>query len=310
MSFAGDVKNELARLLTAKPCCRQAELATLLRMGGTVVVRGFNVGIEFATENAALARRVLRLAKGDFKLPVEIAVAKIQRLKKNNRYLVKLLPSDQTQEAAKLWGIVPDMENGAWEKALLRRSCCRKAFLRGAFLAGGSVNKPTGDYHMEIVVRPGELAQLLLKELKGLGILGKIIERKGDPIVYLKEADLIAYFLSLIGAHGALLEFENIRIIKDMRNKVNRVVNCETANLGKTVGAALRQLSAIEYLDQTLGLSKLTPALRETACLRRKYPEANLSELAELAESNISKAGMNHRLRKLLQMARGHGLTI
>jgi DNA-binding protein WhiA len=310
MSFSGDVKNELARLPAANPCCLEAELAILLRMGGSVLIRDCRMGIDFSTENAALARRVLQLAKNNFKLPVEIAVSKLRRLKKNNRYLVRLLPSQETQKAIGLLGIVPSMENGALEKALLKRSCCRRAFLRGAFLAGGSVSKPTGDYHLEIVVRMGELAQLLLKELKSLGVAGKLADRKGDFVVYLKEADLIGAFLSLIGAHGALLEFENVRIVKDMRNNVNRVVNCETANLGKIVGAAIKHLSAIEYLEQMVGLSKLTPVLREAATLRRRHPEASLSELAELAEGNIGKAGMNHRLRKLLQMARGKGLKL
>ncbi|MDR3349527.1 MAG: DNA-binding protein WhiA [Acidaminococcales bacterium] len=307
MSFSGDVKNELAHLPAAKPCCRQAELAILLRMGGSVVIRDCRIGIEFSTENAALARRVLQLVKNNFDLPVAIAVVRLRRLKKNNRYLIKLLPSEKTQKFLCLLGIVPNMENSELEKTLLRRSCCRKAFLRGAFLAGGSVSKPTGDYHLEIVAKPDGLAELLLKELKRAGAAGKLVRRKGDCIVYLKEADLIVSFLSLIGAHGALLDFENVRIVKDMRNNVNRVVNCETANLGKTVGAALRQLSAIKYIDEAIGLGKLTPALREAAALRRKYPEANLSELAEFTEGNVGKAGMNHRLRKLLQIARGSG---
>ena len=305
MSFSSDVKNELARLPVSDACCLNAELSGLLRMGGSIIVKNYSMGIDFSTENAALARRVLQLVKSNFQLPIEVVATRSKRLKKNNRYLVRIVPGKDTQKVMELLGVVGDEEG---DKNLFKTNCCRKSFLRGVFLAGGSVSKPTGDYHLEIVSQSEELAKLILKAMKSLSIIGKITDRKADYIVYIKEADAIITFLSLIGAHGALLQFENVRILKDMRNHVNRVVNCETANLEKTVKAAVKQIAAIEYIDEAMGLNKLTPGLKEAAQLRLDNPEANLSELAGMASGNVGKAGMNHRFRKLTQLAEQLGM--
>ena len=175
-------------------------------------------------------------------------------------------------------------------------------------MAGGSVSKPVSDYHMELVTESEDIALLLQKNMQGFSLPAKITDRKRDYVVYLKEGDAITDFLSVIGAHHALLEFENIRVVKEMRNNVNRRVNCETANLGKIVQAAVRQLNAIKYIDEVSGISKLSEPLREAARLRQEYPESSVQELAQLAQDQPSKSGFNHRLRRLEYIATKLGM--
>lgn len=308
MSFSSEVKNELSRLEVQGSCCVNAELSALWRMGGSIIVRGLGFGVDFSTENAALARRILQITRRNFVLPIEVSATRALRLKKNNRYLVRVAPGKKTQEFMTFFGILPSEKGGKITEQILKSACCQKAFLRGVFLAAGSVSKPTSDYHLEIVSQSKELADFILQVMKRLGLQGKITDRKGDYIVYIKEGDSIIKLLSLMGAHGALLEFENIRVIKDMRNHVNRVVNCETANLGKVVKAALKQIKCVKYIDDKVGLDKLSPTLKEAAQLRLDNPEAPLIELAQMSDSNVSKAGMNHRFRKIEDYAKSLGM--
>lgn len=302
MSFSSEVKNEVARLPQEGECCLRAELSAVLRMGGSLVLRGRNFGLSFMTENAALARRLLSMAKHRFDVQTEVVVKRSVRLKKNNLYQLRLLPSAET---ARLLAELELLPGGGQEndKDLLRSHCCRRAFLRGAFLAGGSVSRPSSDYHLEMVTENEDFAQLIQKTMRSLSLTARLTDRKKDFIVYMKEGDAIIRFLSLIGAHQALLEFENVRVVKEMRNQVNRVVNCETANLEKTVQAAVRQLESIRLIQKTIGLAKLPRTLREAAELRLNYPEAALRELVELSDGHIGKSGMNHRFRKLEELA-------
>ncbi len=301
MSFSSEVKNELARLPQEGDCCTRAELSALLRMGGALVLRGRNFGVSFMTENAALARRLLSMAKTRFAVQTEVVIKRSVRLKKNNLYQIRLLPSAETARMLRELELLPGGEGNG--KEMLRSHCCRRSFLRGAFLAGGSVSRPASDYHLELVTESEQFAQLLQKTMRGLSLSARLTDRKKDFIVYMKEGDAIIRFLSLIGAHQALLDFENVRVVKEMRNQVNRVVNCETANLEKTVQAAVRQLESIRLIQSRLGLDKLPRTLREAAELRLNYPEAALRELVELVDGRIGKSGMNHRLRKLEEMA-------
>ena len=308
MSFSSEVKNELSRLEVEGSCCINAELSALWRMGGSILVRRIGLGVDFSTENAALARRILQITRRNFDLPIEVSATRARRLKKNNRYLVRVAPGKKTKPFMDLLGILPSESGNKLTEQILKSACCQKAFLRGVFLAAGSISKPTSDYHLEIVSQSKELADFILAVMKRQGIHGKITDRKGDYIVYIKEGDAIIKLLSVMGAHGALLEFENVRVIKDMRNHVNRVVNCETANLGKVVKAALKQIECIKYIDDKVGLHKLSPTLHEAAQLRLDNPEAPLSELAQMSKNNVSKAGMNHRFRKLEDYAKSLGM--
>ncbi len=305
MSFSADVKNELARVTGEQGCCHTAELASLLRMGGTLIIRGnHNVGINFTSENAAVARKVLTLLKNGFQLKTEVVVKRARRLKKNNSYQVIVVPSAQVAGPLTQLGLMQtnkDDDNSS--KLILRKNCCRRAYLRGAFLGGGSVNKPAGDYHLELVSSNYAFAASLLKVMKAFALPAKLTERKKDFVVYLKDGDAITSFLRIIGAHNALLLFENVRVVKEMRNQVNRIVNCETANLQKTVNAAVRQVEAIRLIERTEGIASLPLVLQETAELRLLYPQATLQELVDHDGGKISKSGINHRLRKLVEIA-------
>lgn len=305
-SFSTEVRNELARVMGETACCNIAELASLMRMGGTMLIGGnSNLGMNFTTENAAVARKVLMLIKSGFQLKTEVVVTRGRRLKKNNSYLIKVVPSPVVTELLAVLGIMRgDNINTGRDSGLLRKACCRRAYLRGAFLGGGSVNKPEGDYHLELVTGNLSFAKTLLRLMKYFALPVRLTERKNDYIVYLKDGDAITSFLRVIGAHNGLMTFENVRVVKDMRNQINRLVNCETANLQKTVNAAVRQVECIQTIIDLRGLDWLPKNLREAAEVRLAYPEAALPELVEALGGRVGKSGMNHRLRKLEQLAK------
>lgn len=307
MSFSNDVKNELSRIETNDPCCDKAELLGLLRMSGAIIIRGSNVGIHFSTENAALARRVLQLLKSNYQVQTEVVITRSRRLKKNNRYQVRVIPAPQVSKALtelQLLSVESDLKN-----PLLNNHCCKRTFLRGAFLGGGSISRPSSDYHLEMVTGNEDFAHSIIKVMHSFSLKAKLTDRKNDFIVYLKDGESITKFLSVIGAHNSMMDFENVRIVKEMRNNVNRVVNCETANLNKVVKAAVRQINCIKYIEQHLGFNQLPQALQDTARLRLEYPDASLNELVEYS-GGIGKSGINHRLKKLQEMAVGMGMKM
>lgn len=187
---------------------------------------------------------------------------------------------------------------------LVKNECCRRAYLRGAFLAGGSVNNPdSGSYHLEIVSTYQDHSEDLCQLMNRYRLHAKWIERKKGFVVYIKEGDKIGEFLNIIGAHSTLFQFEDVRIMKDMRNSVNRLVNCETANLNKTIQAAMRQVENIRTIDREMGLDQLPERLREVAEARLRHPEVSLTELGQMLPRKVSKSAINHRLRKLDQIA-------
>ena len=276
-----------------------------MRMGGTMLIGGnSNLGIKFITENAAVARKTLTLIKSGFHLKTEVVITRGRRLKKNNSYMIKVVPSPVVTELLSVLGIMRgDNINVSSDSGILRKACCRRAYLRGSFLGGGSVNRPEGDYHLELVTGNLDFAKTLLRSMKYFSLPVRLIERKNDYVVYVKDGDGVAAFLRIIGAHQALMIFENVRVVKDMRNSVNRLVNCETANLQKTVNAAVRQVNCIKRIIELKGLAKLPHSLREAAELRLAYPEATLQELVDAMEGRVGRSGMNHRLRKLEKLA-------
>ncbi|MBQ1182498.1 MAG: DNA-binding protein WhiA [Phascolarctobacterium sp.] len=307
MSFSNDVKNELSRLETNEVCCDKAEVLGVLRMSGAIVIRGMNIGIHFSTENAALARRVLQILKNNYQVQTEVVITRSRRLKKNNRYQVRVLPAPQVSIAMnelQLLSMESDLKN-----PLLNKQCCKRAFLRGAFLGGGSISRPSSDYHLEMVTGNEDFARSIIKVMHTFSMKAKLTDRKNDYIVYLKDGESITNFLRVIGAHNSMMELENVRVLKEMRNNVNRRVNCETANLGKVVKAAVRQVNCIKFIDEHMGLSELPQALQDTARLRLEYPDASLNELVEYS-GGIGKSGINHRLKKLQEMAVGLGMEV
>lgn len=202
---------------------------------------------------------------------------------------------------------IPVLEQGTGK--IIANPCCRRAYLRGAFLASGSISDPEKTYHVELTTRVPHLAHELKGIIGSYNLNAKVIKRKGYYLIYLKEGDHIVDFLNIIGAHSALLNMENIRILKDMRNSVNRIVNCETANLGKTVNASVRQINNIEYIRDNIGFKNLPRGLREIAELRLQYRDASLKELGEMLEPPLGKSGVNHRLRRLEKMVK-YGINI
>lgn len=304
MSFASETKKELTNL-EINHCCVQSELSALIRMNGSMSFSNRKMIVDIQTENAAIARRIYTLIKKSYQVQVELLVRKKMRLKKNNVYIVRL--SQQAREILEDLKILGEGFTFTHHisRELIKKKCCRRAYLRGAFLAGGSVNNPeTSSYHLEIFSLYNEHNDSLCEVMNMFGLNGKTLERKKGYITYLKEAEKIIEFLNIIGAHNALLRFEDIRIVRDMRNSVNRLVNCETANLNKTIGASLRQVENIKLIDQTVGLHILPEKLREIAELRVSYQDVTLKELGEMvAGGAISKSGINHRLRKIDEIA-------
>jgi len=304
LSFSAVTKEELARLSGQKACCELAELAALVRMDGTLQISANQqYALNVITESAPVARKIYRLARDVLKRPVDIVVRRKLRLRKNNSYLVRIYPRGLedlqnlglVDEKGQIYhGIAPN---------LIKKRCDQKAYLRGAFLAGGSINNPEGTYHLEIVSNDEQHAKALCQLINRFKLGAKISMRKHWYVVYLKESEHIVDFIGFIGAHCALLEFENVRVLKDVRNQVNRLVNCETANLDKIVDAAVRQLENIQLIVDTIGLQALPSTLQEMAELRLKYADASLKELGELLRPKVGKSGVNHRMRKIDEFA-------
>jgi DNA-binding protein WhiA len=193
---------------------------------------------------------------------------------------------------------------------ILERECCKRAYLRGWFLAAGTVTDPEGHYQLEIVTKDNERAIFINDILKSFDIEGKITERKGNSVLYLKEGQKVVDFLGLIGATVALMEYENARIVKEVRGRINRQVNCEAANIKKTINASSRQAEEIELIRETIGFEQLSDSLREIAIMRLQYPDVSLKELGEMMDPPLGKSAVNHRLRRLSEMARESGFEI
>jgi DNA-binding protein WhiA len=303
MSFAAQTKKELT-LVEANPCCEKAELSALIRMNGTVQLSRQRMMLDISTENAAIARRIYTLIKKQYQIHVELLVRKKMRLKKNNVYIVRI--PDGVQPLLSDLHIVSEgfQFTPGIKSTIVRNACCRRAYLRGAFLAGGSVNNPEGSsYHLEIASMYEEHCKALCTLANKFDLNARCIERKKGFVFYIKEGEKIIEFLNIIGAHQALFKFEDVRIMRDMRNSVNRIVNCETANLNKTIGAAVRQIENIRLIEKEVGLHTLPDRLREVAEVRIQHPDMNLTEVGEMLRGKVSKSGVNHRLRKIDEMA-------
>ncbi|MER1985671.1 MAG: DNA-binding protein WhiA [Solibacillus sp.] len=304
MSFASETKKELTQIDTDDASLK-AEISALIRMNGSLSFANRQLSLDVQTENAAIARRLYTILKKLYPYNIELLVRKKMRLKKNNVYICRL--RDGARELLTDLCIISDdfQFNHLIAKELIPKNNQRRSYLRGAFLAGGSVNNPeTSAYHLEVYSLYKEHGEALADLMNFFDLNAKTIERKKGFVTYLKEAEKISDFLNLVGATQAMLKFEDVRIVRDMRNSVNRIVNCETANLNKTISAALRQVDNIRFIDNTVGLDKLPEKLREIARLRVEYRDVTLKELGEMVSTGVvSKSGVNHRLRKLDEIA-------
>lgn len=334
MSFSNEIKNELVSELPNARHCRIAELAALLSM--TAVMQS-NGRLLIRTENKAAAERILTLRKKLFPAQQTDSIRVLKSVAGKRAYIIEPGAEESSllcktvkaeTEAAEKTGkadaeaaeragkadaadgertvktggagkdraIVPD-------RIVIRLACCKRAYLRGAFIAAGSVSDPEKEYHFEIV-SPGKAQAAILTEIASyFDIDAKIIDRKRFRVVYVKDSEQIVDLLNVMEAHVALMKLENVRILKEMRNTVNRRVNCEAANIEKTVKAANRQIDDIRLIRDTIGFESLPPELAMTAQLRLEYPESSLQELGALHDKPLGRSGVNHRLQKLSDIA-------
>ncbi|WP_343209577.1 DNA-binding protein WhiA [Anaerolentibacter hominis] len=314
MSFSQKVKEELSRQLPAARHCRLAEMAAIISMCGRVCVSGKNeYFIKIHTENLTVARKYFMLIRKTFHCAVEISVRGNATQKKGMLYTlvigdpvqslkilqaVKLLDEDGEIQGRTSGEKLPSVNN-----LIIQSTCCKRAFIRGAFLSAGSISNPEKAYHFEIVTPARPKAVQLQQIICSFGIDAKIVQRKKYFVVYVKEGEQLVDLLNIMEAHVALMDLENVRIVKEMRNSINRQVNCEAANINKTVQAAGKQIDDIWYIKNSAGFGNLSEGLREIAVLRIEQPDASLKELGALLNPPISKSGVNHRLRKLSMIA-------
>lgn len=299
MSYASDVKKELTSLRVHDGNAK-AELSALMRMNG-VSTLGFDQTVTVKTENAAIARRIYTLLKENYSdIDVEVQVSENNHMSHHKAYgvLVKNQSHDVMVDlGVDAFGLHPEIPS-----RILNQVDKRRSFLRGAFLAAGSVNSPEkANYHLEIFTSHEELAEELRRLMSEFGLPAKITDKTGGYIVYIKRAEKIVDFLSTIGATQTMLKFEDIRMMRDMRNSVNRMTNAEMANIQKTANAANKQVQQILFIANEIGdLDLLPKKLRDIAKTRLEYPDDSLAELGE--HLNISKSGANHRMRKLKKL--------
>lgn len=305
MSFSSRVKDELCHAQEDSRSAAEAELFAIVSSAGNITLSAAGMSLKIHFESLPAAKRTYQFLNKFYGIDCEIDVLE-NKMKKKHSY--SLVVEGREKVLKLLLGIGFPEETALFlfhspPASMVERTAGRSAFLRGLFLGCGTISNPKKNYHMEFVISNKDFAYCILNILKNLKIIAKIVTRKSNYVVYLKSGDDIANLLAAIGAHSAVLELENIRILKEMRNNVNRAVNCETANISKTVDAAARQLKAIQFIDEKIGLGNLSAPLAEAAMLRLDNPEASLNELAELSAAHSTKSGINHRFRKLIKMA-------
>jgi hypothetical protein len=308
MSFSSTVKSEITRNTDISREEIISILSAIMRLSGTLSFGSSKLAFKITTENPSTARFIFKLLKDHLEIHGRLLVKKSGSLKKNNVYVIVISEDMGLKDLLLETGILRSEEDVfsldySIGEELVHTDALKKAFIKGAFLGSGSVSNPEKAYHLEFVVNALELAEDLKELINSYGLTSKVIARKNAHIVYLKEGEQIVDILSIIGAYNSLFEFENVRIVKDMRNNVNRLVNCETANLSKTVNAAVRQVESIRLIEKEIGLNRLSKPLREVAEMRLDYPDESLKELGEMLNPPVGKSGVNHRLRKIEKIA-------
>ena len=305
MSFSSKVKGELSLHLGNGRHCEIAETAAIVNICGHTAIFGEHFCLKIQTENFHVAKKCFTLLKNTFNMIAEVSVRSSGR---KHVYTVLVRDFSKAEGILKATGLLYS-EDGKMQlkkriySPVVSSICCRRAYIRGAFLSVGSVNDPEKNYHMEFVLADEFSAEQLKELINSIGLDAKVVERKEHFVVYLKEGEQIVDLLNIMEAPLALMDLENVRIMKEMRNDINRKVNCETANLNKVVGAAVKQLEDIEYIEEKIGLSSLPEQLEEIARLRLEYPDKSLKELGSFLSTPVGKSGVNHRLRKISNIA-------
>lgn len=303
MSFSQNIKKELSFQISNGRHCMLAELGAIISYNGKIITKNKKNYLIIRTENLEVARKYFTLLKKTFNISINLIVRKNNNQKKTNIYILMVNNNDIVSKILLGTKLIEDKQSNIIQKnpnkILIQNTCCKRAFVRGAFLSSGSISNPNKAYHLEIVSVDLDKVKYLKEILDTFNIDGKIIKRKKYYILYIKDASQIVDFLNIIEAHVALMELENVRILKEVRNNVNRQVNCETANINRTVLAASKQIEDIKYIREKLGYTGLPTELVEIADLRIENPSLSLNELGLLLTPNLSRSGVNHRLKRL-----------
>ncbi len=312
MSYALDVKKELTTISVTKKCCQLAEIAGFLRFSSSIVpYGGGRMGMRISTDNPAVARLVISLIKEYFGTKGSLSIDNdTMPLSRGRSYELLIPPEMNAEGILRETGIIGIREGYNYvtdgiNADIIKKRCCKKAFLRGMFLACGTVTDPTKAYHLELSCASEYMASDIRKLINSFGLKARTIKRRNRWAVYIKDSEQISDLLNILGAANQLFFFENVRITKEMRGTANRISNCESANLQKSVNAAQKQIADIKLIEKNRGLESLSPKLRQAAVLRLDNPELPLAELAQMAEPPLAKSGLNHRLAKLAEIAEG-----
>ena len=305
MSFSSKVKEELSKECNSPRHCCIAETAAIISMCGKVIFdEKDHVRIEIHTENVTVARKYFTLLKKTYNINTDISIRHSSSLNKSRSYILSVNDDEtarkilMTCRLMKPFGVIEE-DFSISDSLIIQRECCKRAFIRGAFLASGSVSDPVKTYHFEIVCLSEAKAKQLQMIMETFNINARAIKRRKYFVVYVKDSSQVVDLLNIMGAYNALMDMENVRIVKDMRNNVNRKVNCETANINKTVSAAVKQIEDIRFIQMSSAFDELPESLQEMAELRVRYPEATLAELGQLLDTPVGKSGVNHRLKKI-----------
>ena len=308
MSFSHKVKSELVGVISSARHCQIAEIAALISVSGTIVTghKG-RLMIRLSAENGAVVSKCQTLIRKAFSYNAECGV-RYNRESKTMGYIMAISNHEVAEKillATKLMDVDGSINR---DFALISTmgissQCCKRAYLRGAFLASGSISDPEKSYHLEIVSSGMDKAVQIADTMKAYELDARIVERRNSYVVYIKEGAQIVDMLNVMEARISLMELENMRVVKEVRNSVNRKFNCEMANLSKTVMAALKQVEDIKYIKEKVGLDYLGDGLEEIANLRLQYTEMSLKDLGEMLTVPVGKSGVNHRLRKISQIA-------
>ncbi len=310
MSFSSDVKREISKMPTEKRCCKIAQLSALLLTCGRIVLKGrMRLEVVVVTMENNVAHKIIELVKSLYDISVDICVSRNMRLKKQNKYSLTFYDSDQVRRLLEDTTVLSYDEEGFcyishrnWERLLVCEECYN-AFLRGVFAGSGSVNNPVKYNHMEFVIYDYDFAETFTQYMNDRDIHCKMLERKGFYMVYLKDAECIIDVLRAVGANTSLFDYENIRIKKTIKNKVTRIMNCEMANQNKTLEAGFQQKKHIEYIIEKKGWDYFPKTLRAVAELRLNEPEMSLTELGQALDPPLGKSGVNHRMKRIQEMA-------
>ena len=306
MSFSSDLKEELSKISNHKnECCKLAELAGYLITNCNVVKENGEFILKMTTESSSAIRRVYNAFKNLYNIE---PITNVTNQTVDREMLFELVVSDKMDLQRLFQNTLINIDSNLQiivddNGKIKEKDCCKKAFIRGVFMGGGSITTPEHANHLEIVLNNVQNANFINAILHDLGINAKIIKRKKMTVIYIKDSEAISNFLIIIGSNRGTLAFEQTRVIKEYRNNMNRKINCEVANMDKIAVAASRQLNDILLLKKMKKFEELPEEIKKLAKLREEHPEANLEKLGEMLEPKLSKAGVSHRFKKIKMLA-------